>query len=309
LTPFRVTLALVLVMVAVLLAAGCSQGTRFGTDNNAGIPPPATPDNSLSLAGSPGACPPTEHREYRVVQGESFTYQGISPGYAGQAVNVPIYSEQVPPFPEYEPVNGNGSFSIFVDKDRTKLDWENHGYNYSGRQTSPYDHICIQYPTGTDCFDLLIVQNKTDLNATVKNDWIHMDPLPDKVIPITLRNTYTGNFFVNGTTSLPPGEQLNISMMSLCTLPCQKTLTSSRIGCCGAENYESSIVVREGPCGINTWSLLVNTTPNLIGMTTVNSIFSDFNAFSVSVSGRNRTADDNLWDAATFIVRVREEMP
>jgi hypothetical protein len=308
-TPFRVTLALVLVMVVVLLAAGCNGGTSPVPGDSAGIPTSATPDNSLSLPRNPVVCPPMEHREYRVVQGESFTYRGISPGYGGQSVNVAIYSEQVPPFPQSEPVDGNGSFSIFVDKDRTKQDWENHGYNYSGRTTSPYDHICMQYSTGIDCFDLLIVQNKTDLNTTIINNWIRVGPFPDQVIPIILRNNYTGNFFVNGTTSLPMGEQLNITMMSLCIQPCPKTPAPGRIGCCGAENYESSVVVREGYCGINTWSLLVNTTPNLIGMTTVNGVFGDFNIFLVSVSGRNRITNDNLWDAATFVVRVREEMP
>jgi hypothetical protein len=65
----------------------------------------------------------------------------------------------------------------------------------------------------------------------------------------------------------------------------------------------------EGSCGVNTWSLLVNTTPNYMGMTTSNGAFSDLNAFSVTVSGRNRTATDNLWDAAYFVVRVKEEMP
>jgi hypothetical protein len=163
----------------------------------------------------------------------------------------------------------------------------------------------MRYSTGTDCFDVLIVQDTNNLTTQTQNDWIHIDPVPDPVIPEKDRENYTGNFFINGTTNQRPGEQVHLTVTSLCFLPCPKTSSLDTIGCCGSNNYENVATIREGLCGINTWSVFVNTTPNRITVTRLNGEYGDLNMFLVQASQINRTKDDNRWDATQFVIRVR----
>ena len=116
---------------------------------------------------------------------------------------------------------------------------------------------------------------------------------------------YTGNFYINGTTNQPPGEQVHLVMKSLCYLPCPKTGSTNTIGCCGSHDYENVATVQEGQCGINTWSVFVNATPDRFVVARLNGDYGDLNAFLVLVTQMNRTTDDNRWDATRFIIRVR----
>jgi hypothetical protein len=342
-TPLRPILAFLLLVAGFLLVAGCVEGQ--GSGNVTKVPTTVTPAYSSSeipvqgfnstnetqctgnvsfsctslsatepalpdkIAPAQASCTPFEHREYRVIQGEPFTYQGIVPDSASRSVDVFVYSEISPVvFPITVPVKANGSFSVTISGNKTRQDWEDHLSTFPAPHIySPYDHVCLKYSTGTDCFDLLLVQDAMNLTTITENIWIRIDPIPDQFVSANERSGYTGNFFINGTTNLPPDEEIGLSLFSRCyMMPCPKWSSYNHaIGCCGDGAYTSIANVREGSCGFNTWSIFVNTTPTEIFITTVNGVSGDYNVFEVDVSGRNRTADDNKWDAALFYGRLK----
>jgi len=250
------------------------------------------------------SCPSYERKEYRVIQGQPFTYQGAVPDNSGHSVDVIKDSELVPSFlPSSVPVDPSNMFSFTINGNDTQQDWEDYTSTLSsGMISSPYDHICLRYSTGTDCFDLLIVQDKKNLTALQKNTWIHIDPIPDQIIFRNEQQTYNGSFFINGTTNLPPGKKIDLSLESTCGLPCPKMATP-HFGCCG-NNYDITTNVLEGSCGFNTWSFFVNTSPETIAIRSVNGDFGDNNGFLVFVTRQDRIPADNGWDMAHFFVRV-----
>jgi hypothetical protein len=212
-------------------------------------------------------------------------------------------------FPMSVPVDANGVFSVTINGSQTRKDWE----NYIGEPTlnspyvhSPYDHVCLKYSTVTDCFDLLLVQDEMNLTTVKKNTWIQIDPILDQYVSVSERSKYTGNFFVNGTTNLPPDEIITLSMYSMCFMPCLKSSVDNHaIGCCGDGTFKSVAKVERGSCGFNTWSVLVNTTPTIIWIATFNGVSGDHNPLVVDVRGQNRTVADNAWDAALFYGRLK----
>jgi len=253
-------------------------------------------------------CVSDERREYQVVQGKPFTYTGTVPDNVTQSVEV-FSDTLMDPYPSIVkiPVDPFGKFSIYINGNQTQQIWDDYigrKYNF-GEHRSPYEHICMRYSTGMECINVLIVQDTNNLTAQKQNDWIQIDPIFDPVILKKDRKQYTGNFFINGTTNQAPGEQIHLAVKSLCILPCQKASSGNTIGCCGDYDYENVATVQEGHCGINTWSVFVNTVPNRFTVSSINGEFGDLNAFLVMVNQVNRSMDDNRWDATYFTIRVR----
>jgi len=297
--PLHTSLILLLLVGAVVMAAGCVGGPTLHPNETTGTSLTAAPIPSPS---SQITCPPAGHMVYRVVQGQTFVWQGTIPDYTGTPAEYSIYTEKSPLYYRNLSVEKEGSFVITVDRNATQS-----GDMVGYRKSSPYDHICVRSAGWNQCRDLLIVENTTQLNATINPGWIRIDPVPDPIIPADILSAYTGNFHITGTTSLPPGARLNITLDSLCFLPCPKVLTPGKIGCCGGEYYSGETRVTEDLCGMGVWSLQVNTSPDRLGMTRINGIYDDENEFEILVEGQNRTNDDNLWDAAHFVVRVKDE--
>ncbi|MFY9982223.1 MAG: hypothetical protein WAK75_06610 [Methanoregula sp.] len=304
-----------LILAVFLFVSGCisSMGMKNATANalqvvTTPVPPPLITTTSTVPSPARTSCSASERREYRVIQGDPFTYEGTIPDNANLSVEVSVYSE-LEPGPSGSsmpvPVNANGTFLVAISGNQTGLDWENYLSTLPyGDGDSPYDHVCLRYSTGTDCFDLLLVQDTKDLTTVTNNTWIQIDSLPDQNISLNEVQSYTGDFFINGTTNIPPGENISLSLESMCMMPCGK-MGTIQFGCCGYP-YGSDAKVQAGSCGVNTWSIFVNTSPNIIGISTVNGVYGDINGFMVSVTRQNRTLAENGWDTAYFVVHVIE---
>jgi hypothetical protein len=81
--------------------------------------------------------------------------------------------------------------------------------------------------------------------------WTVIDPIPDH---------YLGDIATfRGTTNLAPGEliTIRISEPTVMCAKCRGDFADSVVGCCG--EFNRTVVVREGECGNNLWSLDVNT--------------------------------------------------
>ena len=304
------TMGVLLLAGAIVLAAGCLGSSDSGTHTDTTKPFTEQPGGSGSVTASPLVCPPERHPEYRVVQGEPFTFTGTVPKEVNQSVAVYLYSQLSPmPYIWQPAVEPGGTYSFTVYGNRTQQDWEDY-ITYrdypASPPISPYDHVCIKYSTRADCLDLLIVQDDRNLTVNRTNTWIRIDPLPDLILPESRMQNFTGNFFVNGTTNLPPGGKINLTISSTCFLPCPKT-TSENIGCCGS-SYEDVADIRAGPCGVDTWSFYVNTVPNRISVGRVNGVYGDRNGFLVMVSQANLSRDRNAWDISRFVIRSKEEV-
>jgi len=317
-TQPRPMLALMLVMAGVLLVAGSlTQSSNNNTltpyiQNSIEIPDVTIPAFGLGNLGQEH-CPVNERRVFTVTQGESFTYQGTASDSNTHTVRVSYYSDQDWLFfhglPDPVPVNSDKTFTFSISGNITKQFWNDYtsvgGSSYNHVKYSPYLHVCLNYSITNECFDLLIIRDVKNLTSLKRNTWIQIDPIPDQVITFSERQQYSGGFFINGTTNLLPDDDISLIMGSTCMLPCPKT-ASDDIGCCGS-NFERVVKVKEGFCGINTWSVLVNTTPNRIRLVSVNNEIGDRNGFLVSVTRQNRIADDNAWDSANFVIRVKDE--
>ncbi len=319
----RLLFTLPILIVCVLLIVGCVENS--GGDGNVTtvsttmMPPyPSNPapvldinsSNVTKISPNLKLCPLREHVEYRVIQGQPFTFHGTAPANSN-LVDVFVYSGIDPNFffPLSVPVDANGSFSVIISGSQTRQDWVNYIRTPTANSPyvhSPYDHVCLKYSTATDCFDLLLVDDEKNLTTIIKNNWIRIDPIPDQFVSGSERSNYTGNFFINGTTNLPMGEEIRLSMYSMCYSTCMKSSADNHaIGCCGDGSYKSSATVQEGSCGFNTWSVFVNTTPTVIWIATFNGVSGDHNPLVVDVRGQNRTATDNEWDAALFYGRLK----
>jgi hypothetical protein len=304
-----------LILAVFLFVSGCisSPAVKNTTANvlqvvTTPVPLPVITTASTVPSSARTSCSASGRREYRVIKGDSFTYNGTIPDNANHSVEVFVYSELEPgPSGSSVPVQGNtnGTFSVAISGSQTELDWENYISTLPyGNGDSPYDHVCLRYSTGTDCFDLLLVQDTKNLTTVTNNTWIQIDPLPDQNISLNEVQSYSGDFFINGTTNIPPGENISLSLTSMCMMPCGK-MGTIQFGCCGYP-YGNDAKVQAGSCGVNTWSIFVNTSPSIIGISTVNGVYGDINAFMVSVTRQNRTPAENGWDTAYFVVHVIE---
>ena len=223
-TPLRVPLALVLMMVAVLLVAGCAGHPSYPVTDSA---PSITPAQTETTSVQPSSIA-NERKVYTVIQGDPFTYQGIVNDTNIRSVGVLVKgSKYQGSIPMSIPVDANGTFTFTLGENSTEQFWDDYTsmLNYSPYNlgVSPYLHVCMNCTTTKECFDLLLVQDAKNLTSSKRSMWIHMDPLQDIVIPPEEAYDYTGPFFVNGTTNFDTGENLSIQLSSIMLSPMCKT--------------------------------------------------------------------------------------
>ena len=133
-------------------------------------------------------------------------------------------------------------------------------------------------------------------NATpATTQWIQISPIPDQYVRPDERGNYTGNFFINGTTNLAPGQEIRVDMSNGDLPPCPKYCwdNPARIFypcACGINaTYSGTTKVIENPHGNNTWSFFVNTSPRIIGPA-----INDFNDIWVVVTSNNVQAESGF---------------
>jgi hypothetical protein len=133
-------------------------------------------------------------------------------------------------------------------------------------------------------------------NATPYSiQWIQINPIPDHFVPPDEQENYTGNFFINGTTNLVPGQEINVDMSNGDMPPCPKNCwdipTRVFYPCaCGINaTYSGTTKVIGNPDGNNTWSFFVNTSPRVIGPA-----INDFNDIWVIVTSDNVQVDSGF---------------
>jgi hypothetical protein len=308
-TPFRVSLALVLVIVAVLLAAGCMSHQSFSPPATMPLKTPSLPETQ------PVPTPVIAIRQDVIVvnPGEPFIYRALVNDTGVHSIDVAILSQPDEFSAVTLPVDENGAFTLYVGGNFTRKYWEDYSYilqypPYS-EDLSPYLHVILRYPAKQERLDVLIAGNGTNRTIPENNTWIQIDPIRDVIVLPEDRLNYTGPFFINGTTSLPPGTNLSLEISSLCFWPCPKydpDQEGATLGCCGTRlEYTTATLVKEHSPGQNTWSFPVNTSPVRIVIGTENGRVGDTNRFRALVKDVNRTIDDNRWDLADFVVRVQ----
>jgi hypothetical protein len=97
-------------------------------------------------------------------------------------------------------------------------------------------------------------ENVTGLSLALKDPEIAFDPLPDHMLG--------DNVTISGTTNLHPGEMLDLQIFEGYYHPCakcQELFNDSVYPCCG-NGFLRQVPVIYGTCGINIWSVDVDTT-------------------------------------------------
>src|SRR5208282_2923127 len=137
--------------------------------------------------------------------------------------------------------------------------------------------------------------------------WLHMNSLMNITIPQEERDNYTGPFFINGTTNLQAGEPLSLELSSTCTIPaCTEEGRPGTIGCCGFNQYyDGNTIVQNNATGVNTWSFLVNTSPDIITIYEMNGKVDNVNGIAVSVVHGNQTDEDYVTAQGLFFMKLQ----
>jgi hypothetical protein len=308
-TSLRLVTALLLLVVCMGLVVGCM--------SHQSIPPPAT--TPLKIPTLPETQPvPTPviaiGQDVIVVSpGEPFIYRAHVNDTGVHSIDVAILSQPDEFYPVTLPVDENGIFTLYVGGNFTRKFREDYSYILQyppyDEDLSPYLHVILRYPAKQERLDVLIAGNGTDRTAPENNTWIQVDPIRDVIVLPEDRMNFTGPFFINGTTNLPPGTNLSLEISSLCFWPCPKydpDQEGATLGCCGTqEKYTAATRAEEQAPGLCSWSFLVNTSPARVVIGTENGRIGDTNRFRAIVKDVNRTIDDNRWDLADFVVRVQ----
>ncbi|MGB8308874.1 MAG: hypothetical protein WCE65_03460 [Methanoregula sp.] len=151
-----------------------------------------------------------------------------------------------------------------------------------------------------------ITQQSSEPTSAAQSLWIHIDPLKNITLLPGEEDNYTGPFFINGSTNLPPGEVLSLNLGSTCAWPCPYDPSPpKKIGCCGFDRYTGYTVVQKNYTGMNTWSFLVNTSPDTITISYLNDKVDDNNGIAVSVAYGNETDENYVNAQGSFFMKLQ----
>jgi hypothetical protein len=263
-----------LVIVSVIVA-GCIQQ-------------PSIKDN---LSKESPTCLPnmqSENRFYSVIQGEPFTYKGEIPNRNIQFVSVEARSpfSEIPVVSESVPVNPDGTF-IFTLNGSITQGWGT--VSLIGEKYAPI-LVSLNLTTTEEHFNLNIIQTPTNVLCNQNKNWIHINPFKTIQVSGEFRNV-TRDLDINGTTNLPPGEEITLMILSTSTNPCQNRLYPDNLISHCVYPVEKKIKVQNSSCGANSWSFDINTSYYR---------FAD-SEYAVFVSAVNKSQENcSSWDAMMF---------
>lgn len=249
------------------------------------------PSDKDNLSKESPTCLPnmqSENRFYSVVQGEPFTYHGEIPNRGIQFVSVEVRSpfSEIPIVSESVPVNPDGSFTFTLNGSLTQ------GWGTASLMGEKYAPILVSlnFTTAEEHFNLNILQTPTDIQCYQNKNWIHINPFRTIQVSDEFRNV-TRDLDINGTTNLPPGEEITLMILSTSTSPCQNLFYPDNLISHCVYPVERKIKVQNSSCGANTWSFDINTSYYR---------FAD-NEHAVFVSAVNKSQENcSSWDAMIF---------
>ena len=198
----------------------------------------------------------SENRLYSVIQGKSFTYNGVIPQRGIQFVRVQVRSpfSEIPVVSESVPVNPDGTFTFTLNESLTQ-EW-----GMASRMGEKYAPILVSlnFTTAEEHFNLNILQTATDVQCNQNKNWIHINPFRTVQVSDEFHNV-TRDLDINGTTNLPPGDEITLMILSTSTSPCQNRLFPDNLISHCIYPVEKKIKVQNSSCGANTWSFNINT--------------------------------------------------
>lgn len=293
LNHFMQVLAMAVVMVCVLSAAGCITSSHVNETIAGNTSPSLTqsvlPTTIIPLpTPSPAQCPQESNTSLTLLSGDPFSYKGTVSFGNPSEVRVWIFGQNSSTVSTV-PVQQDQSFLFSLTSEQTAamlngtyrilFEIPSSGRSYGmriasigkGNNTVIYDPVGIRVLDLSDITDNQIsgpvaaatieqairktgTENVTGINLKVKDLEIAIDPIPD--------HTLGDLIAIGGTTNLHPGELLEVQIFSGYFIPCakcQEIVNDSVLSCCG-NGFLRQITVVSGTCGTNTWSVGVDTT-------------------------------------------------
>jgi hypothetical protein len=311
---------LVTTLVCLLLAVGCTSSIPAPgfPAANASLTQtlsslPAT--GNLTPPQTAAQCPQETNTSLILIRGDPFSYKGTIPSGNPSEVRVWVFgqnSSAVSTVPVQQGqaflFNLTGEQSSVIPAGTYQILFEipHSGTSYNlkmvsvGRQNDTYLYDSqgirildfrditdnqISGPAAADAVEQAIqktgTETVTSIYLTVKDPEIAFDPMPDYVLG--------DNITISGTTNLHPGEVLDLQIVEGYLHPCAKCseiFNDSVYACCGY-GVLRQVPVMPGMCGINIWSVDVDTSRH---------DFATERAYEVFVYGWNGSA----FNASTF---------
>jgi hypothetical protein len=250
-TPFRVIFALVLVIVAMLLAAGCAGPAEQGYQTTPGIPTiQASVPYNINTVKSP--------------EGTNSAYIGLNSDVFNQGDDVEftvvIGSLETSVCENYLPTYGiaylaGGSWKYLSEPRETLSSAIFDRMSGSSQRTFRFNtanitpgRYRIQFDCGPVSREFLIREAGTQVSIPCPvlqktTPWINISPVYD---------AYAGEVIeLKGTTTLPPGTNLLFFIIEPYARSCP-------FGGCDYTSISGNMTVMSGDCGINTWSYALN---------------------------------------------------
>jgi hypothetical protein len=283
----RTMVILVTVIICIIMVTGCIEQPSHKI---------STMPESPSVGGESTTCSPLPqpaNSVYTVVQGDPFTYQGVTPDRDIQTVHIELRSPFLdnPIVSESVPVNPDGTFTFSLNRSITQA-WGSMGMMDEKR--APF-RVTLNFTTSEEHFDLDIVRTAEDNQCNLGKTWIHINPLKKIEVSSEFHNV-TRDVTINGTTNLAPGSNVTLVIISTDERLCQKSSPENTISRCG-NSIQEKILVRNGSCGSNTWSFEMNTSYYR---------FTDYE-YAAYVSEIDKTGEDcDSWDATIFTIKLNQ---
>ena len=252
-----------IIVAFLLFTAGCT--SQLLAENQSVN---ASQNNSLSsptIVKDQSQCPLQENKTYSIIRGESFVYSGMVPSSDIQSVKVLLANMHGTDEPILVPVNNDNTYNFSLSSDRTK----GMGGIY---------HIILKNLIAIDRFDL-ILRNTTNETVQSYDKWIHInDPIADRYPDYK-------NFTFSGTTNLAAFDEISVNIHTRDFHPCQKYPHPHDLAC--GKGFNEIVEIKEGTCGINTWSFNVNTSEYYFGpewyLLSVNSVNQPNNVWDIGL--------------------------
>ena len=158
----------------------------------------------------------------------------------------------------FEDPSSDGTYDIKIGSTGKKND--KILYDRSGNQIINFQNVMNNYLPGTDAANIVEKEiHKSSPKGVINLTLVIQKPVIT-ISPVSVHDI--GDIITfNGTTNLPPGEIISLSIASASIIPCPKNSFCDERGsvrpCCGGINQE--VAVKPAGCGITTWSWDVNT--------------------------------------------------